>query len=51
MFNDGFNPVKQWMIIVEVSATTDASDAAVSCRLTVSLVRTLRSRNSYDLPK
>ena len=38
MFNDGFNPVKQCMTIVEVSATTDASDAAVSCTPKVSLL-------------
>jgi hypothetical protein len=31
IFNDGFNPVKQCMRMVEVRATTDASDAAVSC--------------------
>ena len=51
MFNDGFNPVKQCMTIVEVSATTDASDAAVSCAPKVSLIDRSEFGKGCGLPK
>ena len=51
IFNDGCNPVKQCIRMVEVRATTDASDAAVSCTCVVSSMRMSTSRNGYNLPK